>query len=69
MQIHAAAAKHREMPQRLTGFIGLRFNLMQLGYDPMLQGAKTRREGILDLVFIPFALGQREYLFLNFWRW
>jgi hypothetical protein len=31
MQIHAAAPKHREMPMGSTGFIGLRFNLMQLG--------------------------------------
>jgi len=28
----------------------------------MLQGAKTAREGILDLLFIPFALGQGEFL-------
>ena len=28
----------------------------------MLQGAKTAREGKLDLLFIPFALGQREFL-------
>lgn len=66
MQIHAAAPKHREMPMGSTGFIGLRFNLMQLGIPPTLHGAKTKRVGYM-LFYIFLCSFSKEFFIVSFY--
>lgn len=61
MQIHAAAPKHREMPMGSTGFIGLRFNLMQLGISLRCMELKLNEWDICFFIY-SFARLARDFL-------
>ena len=61
MQIHAAAPKHREMPMGSTGFIGLRFNLMQLGISLRCMELKLNE---WDICFFTYSFARLARNFL-----
>lgn len=65
MQIHAAAPKHREMPMGSTGFIGLRFNLMQLGISLRCMELKLNEWDICFFIY-SFARLARNFLLYLF---